>query len=326
MDNFIYTRPATLKDATALLGKEKQFGKVAILAGGTDLLGEMKDNLAVPERLVSIRHLKELQGIRETATGLRIGAATLIADIAESQPVQQRTPLLAMAAGKIGTPQIRNMGTIGGNLCQRPRCWYYRNNYPCFKHGGSTCFSALGENDYHAILEAGPSFIVHPSDSAPALVALGATARIVNGSGKERLVPMDRFFVLPKVDPSRENVLRPDEILASLDIPNAPPGAKAVYVKEMVREVWDFALCSVAAMVTMQNGAVQDARIVLGGVAPVPYRALTAEAAIRGKAIDATSAAAAGLAAVDGARPLAKNAYKVQLTQATVARALLALA
>jgi xanthine dehydrogenase YagS FAD-binding subunit len=326
MDNFIYTRPATLKDATSLLAKEKQFGKVAILAGGTDLLGEMKDNLAVPERLVSIRHLKELQGIRETGTGLRIGAATLIAEIAESQAVQERTPLLAMAAGKIGTPQIRNMGTIGGNLCQRPRCWYYRNNYPCFKHGGSTCFSALGENDYHAILEAGPSFIVHPSDSAPALVALGATARIVNGSGKERVVPMDRFFVLPKVDPSRENVLRADEILAGLDIPNAPRGAKAVYVKEMVREVWDFALCSVAAMVTMQNGAVQDARIVLGGVAPVPYRALMAEAAIRGKAIDAASAAAAGLAAVDGARPLARNAYKVQLTQATVTRALLSLA
>jgi xanthine dehydrogenase YagS FAD-binding subunit len=326
MDNFTYSRPATLKDAAALLGKEKQFGKVAILAGGTDLLGEMKDNLAVPDRLVSIRHLKELQGIRETATGLRIGAATLLAEIAESQAVQQRTPLLAMAAGKIGTPQIRNMGTIGGNLCQRPRCWYYRNNYPCFKHGGNTCFSAVGENDYHAILEAGPSFIVHPSDSAPALVALGATARIVNGSGKERVVPMDRFFVLPKVDPTRENVLRPDEILAGLDIPNAPRGAKAVYVKEMVREVWDFALCSVAAMVTMQNGAVQDARIVLGGVAPVPYRALTAEAAIRGKAIDATSAAAAGLAAVDGARPLARNAYKVQLTRATVTRALMSLA
>ena len=326
MDNFIHSRPATLKDAAALLAKEKQFGKVAVLAGGTDLLGEMKDNLAVPERLVSIRHLKELQGIRETATGLRIGAATLIAEIAESQAVQQRTPLLAMAAGKIGTPQIRNMATIGGNLCQRPRCWYYRNNYPCFKHGGNTCFSALGENDYHAILEAGPSFIVHPSDSAPALVALGATARVVNGSGKERLVPMDRFFVLPKVDPRRENVLGPDEILAGLDIPAAPRGAKAVYVKEMVREIWDFALCSVAAMVTMQNGAVEDARIVLGGVAPVPYRALRAEAAIRGKAIDAASAAAAGLAAVDGARPLARNAYKVQLTQAAVTRALLSLA
>jgi xanthine dehydrogenase YagS FAD-binding subunit len=326
MENFSYSRPATLRDATAQLGKEKQFGKVAVIAGGTDLLGEMKDDLAAPERLVSIRHLKELQGIRSTGSGLRIGAATLLADIAENQMVQQQTPLLAMAAGKIGTPQIRNMGTIGGNLCQRPRCWYYRNNYPCFKHGGNTCFSALGENDYHAILEGGPSFIVHPSDSAPALVALGATARIVNGSGRERLVPMAQFFVLPKVNPSRENVLLPDEILTGIDVPNAPAGARAIYSKEMVREVWDFALCSVAAMVTLQNGVVQDARIVLGGVAPIPYRALKAEAAVRGKSLDDASAAAAGLAAVDGARPLAKNGYKVQLTQAVVKRALLSLA
>jgi xanthine dehydrogenase YagS FAD-binding subunit len=326
MDNFSYNRPVTLKDAAAQLAKEKQFGKIAIIAGGTDLLGEMKDNLAAPERLVAVKHLKELQGIRSTASGLRIGASTLIADIAESAMVQQQAPLLAMAAGKIGTPQIRNMGTIGGNLCQRPRCWYYRNNYPCFKHGGNTCFSALGENDYHAILEAGPSFIVHPSDSAPALVALGATARIAGSSGRERLVPMDQFFVLPKVNPRRENVLQPDEILAGIDVQTAPAGAKAVYIKEMVREVWDFALCSVAAMITLQNGVVRDARIVLGGVAPVPYRALKAEAAIKGRALDEASAAAAGLAAVGGARPLARNGYKVQLTQAVVKRALLSLA
>src|SRR6185369_8443470 len=169
-------RPATLKDATSQLGKER--GKVAILAGGTDLLGELKDHLAAPERLVYIKNLKELQGITAGRGNVTIGAATLLADVAESALLQKETPLLAMAAGKVGTPQIRNMGTIGGNLCQRPRCWYYRNNYPCFKHGGTTCFSAAGENDYHAILEAGPSYIVHPSDSAPALVALGATAQI----------------------------------------------------------------------------------------------------------------------------------------------------
>jgi xanthine dehydrogenase YagS FAD-binding subunit len=230
-----------------------------------------------------------------------------------------------MAAGKVGTPQIRNMGTIGGNLCQRPRCWYYRNNYPCFKHGGDTCFSAAGENDYHAILEGGPSFIVHPSDTAPALVALGATARIVGGSG-ERTVPFDRFFVTPKQDVRRENVLQPNEVLAEITVPSAPAGSKAIYVKEMVREVWDFALCSVAAMVTVQNGVVQDARIVLGGVAPIPYRALKAEAAIKGKPLDEASCTAAGLAATDGARPLAKNGYKVPLTQAVVKRALLSLA
>jgi len=323
MDNFSYSRPATLREATAQLGKER--GRIALLAGGTDLLGELKDHLAAPERLVNIRHLKELQGIRADRGVLSIGAATLLADVVESSMVQQQAPLLAMAAGKVGTPQIRNMGTIGGNLCQRPRCWYFRNNYPCFKHGGSTCFSALGENDYHAILDAGPSFIVHPSDTAPALVALGASARIVGGSG-ERTVPMEKFFVTPRQDVRRENILLPDEILTEIQVPNAPSGSKAVYVKEMVREVWDFALCSVAAMVTVRNGIVQDARIVLGGVAPIPYRALKAEAAIKGRSLDEVSAAAAGAAAVDGARPLAKNGYKIPLTQAVVTRALLSLA
>jgi len=323
MDNFIYIRPATLKDAASQLGREH--GKIAVIAGGTDLLGEMKDNLAAPERLVAIRHLADLQGVRASAGGLRIGAATLLADVVENPMVQERTPLLAMAAGKIGTPQIRNMGTIGGNLCQRPRCWYYRNKFPCYKHGGNTCFSAAGENDYHAILQGGPSYIVHPSDAAPALVALGATARISSGS-RERLVPMEKFFVTPREDVRRENVLLPNEILTAIDVPNAPAGSKAIYIKEMVREVWDFALCSVAAMVTVKDGVVTEARIVLGGVAPVPYRAAKAEAALTGKLLNELSAAAAGVAAVDGARPLAKNAYKVPLTQAVVKRALLALA
>jgi len=274
---------------------------------------------------VPIRHLKELQGIRPSRTGLRIGAATLLADIAESDVIRQQAPVLAMAAGKVGTPQIRNMGTIGGNICQRPRCWYYRNNYPCFKHGGNTCFSAAGENDFHAILEGGPSFIVHPSDTAPALVALGATVRISSGS-RERSVPIAEFFVTPRQDARRENVLQPNEIVTELEVPSAPAGSKAIYVKEMVREMWDFALCSVAAMVTVQNGVVQNARIVLGGVAPRPYRAAAAETALVGKALDEASATAAGEAAVQGARPLAKNAYKVPLTQAVVKRALLSLA
>jgi len=323
VDNFSYARPATLRDAASQLGREHN--RVMLIAGGTDVLGELKDHLREPERLVPIRHLKELQGIRPSRTGLRIGAATLLADIAESDVIRQQAPVLAMAAGKVGTPQIRNMGTIGGNICQRPRCWYYRNNYPCFKHGGNTCFSAAGENDFHAILEGGPSFIVHPSDTAPALVALGATVRISSGS-RERSVPIAEFFVTPRQDARRENVLQPNEIVTELEVPSAPAGSKAIYVKEMVREMWDFALCSVAAMVTVENGVVQNARIVLGGVAPRPYRAAAAETALVGKALDEASATAAGEAAVQGARPLAKNAYKVPLTQAVVKRALLSLA
>ena len=323
MNNFSYSRPSTLKEAAAQLGREH--GKVALLAGGTDLLGEMKDDLIAPERLVSIRHLRELQGIRSGRAGLRIGAATLLVDVVDSAAVREQTPLLAMAAEKVGTPQIRNMATLGGNLCQRPRCWYFRNNYPCYKHGGNVCYSATGENEYHAILEAGPSFIVHPSDTAPALIALGATVRISTG-GRERTVPLEQFFISPRQDPSRENILQPNEILTEIEVPSAPPGSKAIYVKEMVRETWDFALCSVAAMVTVKDGVVGDARVVLGGVAPFPYRAARAEAALKGRRLDETSAAAAGAAAVEGARPLAKNAYKVPLTQAVVTRAVLSLA
>ncbi|MGE3840342.1 MAG: xanthine dehydrogenase family protein subunit M [Vicinamibacterales bacterium] len=323
MDNFSYSRPTSVKEAAALLGKEH--GKVAVMAGGTDLLGEMKDQLAAPERIVPIRHLSELQGIRAVPGGVRIGAATLLAELIEHPLVVQQTPLLGMAAGRVGTPQIRNMGTLGGNLCQRPRCWYYRNNFPCYKHGGNVCFSTIGENDYHAILEGGPSYIVHPSDTAPALVALGAKVRLVGGP-KERTLPISEFFVSPRQNPARENVLLPNEILADIEIPAAPAGSRSIYVKEMVREIWDFALCSVAAMVTVTNGTVTDARIVLGGVAPIPYRAVKAEAALKGQPLNETSAAAAGAAAVDGARPLAKNGYKVPLTQAVVKRALLSLA
>jgi xanthine dehydrogenase YagS FAD-binding subunit len=324
MDNFSYVRPASLREAAAQL-TATEHDRIAILGGGTDLLGSMKDELVAPERLVHVRHLRELQGIRAGRGAVRIGAATLLADIVEHEVVQQQTPLLAMAAGKVGTPQIRNMGTIGGNLCQRPRCWYFRNNFPCFKHGGTQCFSVLGENEYHAILEGGPSFIVHPSDAAPALVALGATVRIATGD-RERSVPIEKFFVLPRQDVRRENILRPNEILTEIEVPVAPAGSKAIYVKEMVRETWDFNICSVAVMLTLAGGTVKDARIVLGGVAPIPYRAVQAEAALQGRPLDEASAAQAAAASVAGARPLTQNAYKVPLTQAVVQRALLALA
>lgn len=323
MENFSYSRPRSLKQALAQLGEP--FERVVPLAGGTDLLGELKDGLLAPERVVSIRHLPELQGIRRTAAGLRIGAATLLADIVDSPLVREHAPLLAMAAEQVGTPQIRNMGTLGGNLCQRPRCWYYRNNFPCLKRGGDRCFAVGGENQYHAILEGGPSYIVHPSDTAPALLALGADVRLVSARG-QRTLRIDRFFVPPRQNVRRENVLGPDELLVEILVPRQPPGARAIYLKEMVREVWDFALSSVAALVTFKDGLVETSRIVLGGVAPVPYRAVKAEAAIQGRRLDSAAATEAGRAAVDGARPLSKNGYKVALTEALVKRALMALA
>ena len=323
MENFGYVRPANLKEAISLLGA--QHGKVSPLAGGTDLLGEMKDDLLAPERLVSIKHLKELRGIRETAMGLRVGASTLLAEIVESPAVQKKAPLLAMSAAKVGTPQLQNMATLGGNLCQRPRCWYFRNNFACLKRGGDRCYAITGQNQYHSILGGGPSYIVHPSDTAPALVALGARVRIAGPNG-ERTVPLDKFFVTPRQNVRRENILEPNEILTEVQVPTAPAGSRAIYVKEMVREIWDFALCSVAALVTLKNGIVQDARVVMGGVAPFPYRAEKAEAALRGKPLDERTTTAAGEAAVDGARPMTKNAYKIPLTQVVVKRALLTLA
>src|SRR5216117_3147868 len=212
MDNFSYSRPATLRDAANQLGKEH--GKIALIAGGTDLLGEMKDNLASPERIVSIRHLAELQGVRASGTGLRIGAATLLADIVENPMVQERMPLLAMAAGKVGTPQIRNMGTIGGNLCQRPRCWYFRNNFPCYKHGkNGSSLIPNGENKFHAILgNSGPAYFVSASSLGPALVALGAKVKLVSAKGS-REVDAEKFFVTPMNDASREIALMPNELL-----------------------------------------------------------------------------------------------------------------
>ncbi len=323
MENFHYSRPASLKQALAQLGRD--YERVVLLAGGTDLLGELKDGLLAPERVVSLRHLGELQGIRATSTDLRIGAATLLADIVDSSLVREQAPLLAMAAGQVGTPQLRNMGTLGGNLCQRPRCWYYRNNFPCLKRGGDRCFAVRGENQYHAIFEGGPSYIVHPSDTAPALVALGARVRIAGPRGA-RTLPIDQFFVLPRQNVRRENVLRPDEILTEVIVPRMPEGARAIYLKEMVREVWDFAISSVAAMVMLKDGIVEDSRLVLGGVAPIPYRAVKAEAVLKGRPLDETTAAEAGQAAVEGARPLSKNGYKVPLTEALVKRALLDLA
>ena len=323
MENFGYVRPTNLKEAISLLGA--QHGKVSPLAGGTDLLGEMKDDLLAPERLVSIKHLKELRGIRETAMGLRVGASTLLAEIVESPAVQKKAPLLAMSAAKVGTPQLQNMATLGGNLCQRPRCWYFRNNFPCLKRGGDRCYAITGQNQYHSILGGGPSYIVHPSDTAPALVALGARVRIAGPNG-ERTVPLDKFFVTPRQNVRRENILEPNEILTEVQVPTAPAGSRAIYVKEMVREVWDFALCSVAALVTLKNGIVQDARDVMGGVAPFPYRAEKAEAALRGRPLDEKTATAAGEAAVDGARPMTKNAYKIPLAQVVVKRALLTMA
>jgi xanthine dehydrogenase YagS FAD-binding subunit len=321
LPKFEYVRAGSTGDAVRLLGSDGS----RLHAGGTDLLGCLHDGVFGAERLVSLRDVEELRGIETTTDGsLRIGAMTTVIEVAESSLVKERFPGLAQAASDVASPQLRNQGTLGGNLCQRPRCWYFRGDFHCAKKGGDECYAVGGENRYHAILGGGPCFIVHPSDTAPMLMALGAAARIAGPDG-ERTVPLEEFFVLPETDLHRENVLDPGEILTEVLVPPPRPYTRSSYRKVRERGSWDFALVSVALAATMNGAKVADARVVLGGVAPVPWRSKEAEAAIRGKTLDERSASQAATAAVTDAMPLDRNEYKVPLLQGAMEESLLAL-
>jgi xanthine dehydrogenase YagS FAD-binding subunit len=296
-----------------------------VMSGGTDLIGAMKDHLQDHQfaTLVHIKDVPDLNKITFDSGTLHIGAAASVTDVETSSVIQDRFPLLSMAASQVASPQIRNMGTIGGNVNQRPRCWYYRNDsYNCYKKGGDFCFAVTGENQYHAVLGGELCYIVHPSDTAPALVALNATARIV-GDGGERMVPFEQYFTGPRIDVRRENVLGPTDILAEILVPEPAAGSKGVYLKVRERSVWDFATVSVAVQLSASNGLVNDARIVLGGVAPTPVRVPAAEALLKGKTLDDGLAKQAADSAFIGARPMTNNAYKVDMGKELVRRALL---
>lgn len=324
MKAFEYINPRDLKHASSLLGTE--YNQSVLLAGGIDLLGEMKEHLIEPGRLVNLKALDELRYLRAGARGARIGALATLTQIAENEEIGTRYTALAEAARSVGTPQIRNVGTLGGNLCQRPRCWYYRDETVlCIKKGGSRCYAAEGENKYNAILGGGPSYIVHPSDCAPALIALDATVTI-SGEGKSRKLPLEQFFILPARNPLRENVLQPNEIVTEVSLPAARGGTRSTYLKFMEKDSFDWAVAAVAASLNMEGGVCREARIVLGGVAPIPWRSKEAEAALQGKRIDARVADQAAEAALAGAKPLGKNAYKVPLTKTLIRRAVLAVA
>jgi xanthine dehydrogenase YagS FAD-binding subunit len=243
----------------------------------------------------------------------------------EEHPVVHRNfPGLAEAAHSIATPQIRNLGTVGGNLCQRPRCWYFRlEEAVCLKKGGSECFAATGENKYNAILGGGPSYIVHPSDLAPMLLALGASVSVVGAAGK-RIIPLDKFFTLPaEGNLRRENVLQNDDLITEIHVPASKFAAHSTYLKFKERDSLDFAMASVAAALTLgASNTVTEARLVLGGVAPIPWRVPRAEAALIGKTMSDEVLLNIAKIALEGAKPLEKNAYKIPLTQTLVRRAL----
>ncbi|HWP53657.1 MAG TPA: xanthine dehydrogenase family protein subunit M, partial [Pyrinomonadaceae bacterium] len=295
------------------------------IAGGQDILTTMKEYITRPTRVVNLKGIRGLDKIESDGKGgLHINALVTLNQLEESPLVRRNFPGLTEAAHSIGTPQIRNLGTVGGNLCQRPRCWYFRlEEVVCLKKGGTECYAATGENKYHAIFGGGPSYIVHPSDLAPMLLALGASLSVMGADGK-RTIALDKFFTLPSDgNLRRENVLKNEDIITDVVVPASKFAAHSTYLKFKERDSMDFAMSAVAVAVTLgADKTVSEARIVLGGVAPVPWRVPKAEAALVGKTINNDVLMNVAKVALDGAEPLAKNAYKIPLTQTLVRRAL----
>ena len=308
---FQYLEPDSLEEAASLLSKDG----TRALAGGSDLLSEMKEGVIAPQALVTLAGLEDLRGVEVTSDGVRIGAMSSLASLAANTELQQRYRVLTEAAAGIATPQIRNVGTLGGNLCQRPRCFYYRSPHTlCLKKGGDSCLALAGNSKYLCIIGGERCYIVHPSDMAVALVALDADVELCSPAGR-RNIPLNEFFTGPGSNIRTENALQHGEVVASVSLPLLPEGTNSTYLKAREREAGDFALVSVAAAVAVANGRITWTRIVLGGVAPYPFRAVASEEYLTGAAtadVD-TVAAEAGRRAVAGATPLRDNAYKVDL-------------
>ncbi|HET6383345.1 MAG TPA: xanthine dehydrogenase family protein subunit M [Armatimonadota bacterium] len=321
MKSFRYAHPDSMDAAVHLLNVGGD--RARPIAGGIDLLDEMKEYIISPETVVNLKTIPGLNRLEVRRDGLTIGPLVTLAEIAADQRLQDRYAALSGAALSVGTPQIQHVGTVGGNLCQRPRCWYYRDeDIICLKKGGDRCYAVAGDNRYHAIFGGGPSYIVHPSDMAPALMAHGASVTIAGPKGR-RTVPLDEFFVLPAQNVLRENILTSGEIVASIHVPAPPPGARSVYIKQRGRESFDWALASAAVLLHLERGQVSHAAVVMGGVAPKPWRAVAAEKALVGKHWSPDLAAAAAAAAVKDAEPMPDNGYKVPLARETVRLALL---
>jgi len=317
---FEYANPTTEKDAVTALRVD---GRIALpLAGGMDLIARMKDYVTSPDRIVNVKNALDTTIAALPGGGLKIGAGVKIVDLVENAQVAKLYPAVVAAAGEVGTPQIRNAGTVGGNINQRPRCWYFRQEeFNCYKKGGNRCFSPAGENQYHAIFgNEGPSHIVHPSSLAVPFVAYSATFRVVGPNG-ERTVAASDFFTMPTLQNVRkENVLADDEILTHVMLP-APGNVRTGHYEVRYKESHDWPLA-----LTMNGNTIQSARVVLGAVAPIPWRSADAEQALVGKPLNEATAIAAGEAAVRAAKPLSRNVYKVQITKTAVKRAIMQIA
>ena len=325
MKPFEYVKVTSVAQTMSLLSKHQE--KAAVLAGGSDLLGIMKDRvegpkLKMPQSLIDIKGIKDLNYLKEQKGGVKIGATATLADIASSSLVAEKLPLLVQAVNQVGVPQIRNVGTLAGNLCQRPRCWYFRRSVfkDCLRKGGGNCFAVDGENQYHAIIGTGGCCMVYPSDLAPALIALNARVEIATPKGN-RMVPVEQFYVRPEKNVLRETVLAPQEMVVAVEIPFPAASSKGIFLKVKERQAFDFAVVSVAVNLTLKNNVVTDSRIAFGGIAPFPLRSTKAEAALKGREVK-ESAPAACKACIDDAQPLSNNGYKVEATKGILEAAL----
>lgn len=318
MDPFEHLDALTLSQAIKLLGRPSS----APLAGGTDLLGELKRGIRRIDHLINLKTIPGLNRIH-FGKGLRIGGLTTLSELEDHPVLLRKIPILSQALSLIGTKQLRNMGTLAGNLCQHPRCWYYRDaSFHCWLKGGKVCFAFEGENVHHAVLGASPCRAVHPSDLAPVLIALGAKVKISGPKGN-RWIPLEDFFMEPEESHRQQNVLKRKELVTEIEIPFPPRGAKGIYLKEMERKAWSFAMVSAALCLVPKGERVSEVRLVLGGVAPIPWRLREAEELLRGERLSEGLITSAVEVALTQARALSMNGYKVPLAKALIKRALI---
>ncbi|KPK91640.1 hypothetical protein AMJ80_07190 [bacterium SM23_31] len=323
MKNFAFVRARSVKEAVLSLGTD--WNEAAVMGGGTDLIGEMKNYVHTPNKVVNLRAVPDLKYIKQDGNLIKIGALTSIAAVETDTLIKSNFAALSKAASLVASPQLRNMGTIAGNICQRPRCWYYRDSgIECLRKGGRLCYAMVGENKYHAVLGGLGCYIVHPSDTAVSFTAFDAKIKIAHPDG-EKEVNIEEFFVLPEDDLNRENILKPNEIVTEISVPIPENGTKSTFIKVQERGVWDFAVAGVAVSLKLDGNRCDKARIVLGAAAPIPWRSLDAEKELEGRTINEETAQRAADASVYNNMPMTGNAYKVQLFKNIVKRAILEL-
>lgn len=320
MNKFKLVQPRNYAQAAAYFASGKGGGQ--ILAGGTDLLEMLKSGVMQPEFVIDLGTAPDLVYVKESTAGFHIGAMTTLTDLAADKNIRTVFPGLYAAVNSVASPQLRNIGTIGGNLNQRPRCWYFRDpEIKCRKKGGSRCFAFRGRNKYHAVIGGRMCYIVHPSDLAPVLISLNAQLTIL-ARNQEKVIPIAEFFTPPSVDVKRENVLQPGELVKEIRLPRPQNGMASAYYKFMERGSWDFAIVSAAVSGVRRENTFSDLSIVMGGIAPIPWPLTAVEKQLVGKMIETDNIRQLVRAALKEARPLAENAYKLELAEVVVVRAL----